>query len=122
VELPLPVWLGIEGEEFDGFGMRGVRLQRVIPGGPAAAAGLRGARDPAPRVVRRMNVPWTGYVILAMDGHPVRGWEDLTRLLEHHHPGDRTTLTVTVPPGRLHGDTVVELAAPPRRLPQRLEQ
>ncbi len=120
LEAPLPVWLGIEGEEFDGFGMHGVRVQRVIPGGPAAVAGVRGALDPAPRVVRRMNVPWTGYVILAMDGEPVRGWDDLTRLLLQHRPGDRATLTLTVPPGQLHGDTTVELAAPPRR-PQRLE-
>jgi len=124
VEAQLPVWLGIEGEEFEGFGMRGVRVQRVIPGGPAATAGLRGAEDPAPRVVRRMNVPWTGYVILAMDGHPVRDWDDLLRLLGTHSPGDQTTLTLTVPPGRLRGDTVVQLAAPPPqpapRRPERL--
>jgi S1-C subfamily serine protease len=116
----LPVWLGIEGEEFAGFGMRGVRVQRVIPGGPAAVAGLRGAADPAPELVRQMNVPWTGYVILAMDGEAVEDWDDLLRLLGSHQPGDQATLTISVPPGQLRGDTVVHLAAPPRRLPRRL--
>ncbi|RLB54422.1 MAG: trypsin [Deltaproteobacteria bacterium] len=110
---PLPVWLGIEGDAFSGFGIRGIRVQRVIPGGPAAAAGIRGAEDPAPAVVRRMNVPWTGYVILALDGHPVRGWPDMIRLLGGKRPGDRATLTITVPQGGMEGSAVVELGAPP---------
>jgi putative serine protease PepD len=110
----LPVWLGIEGEEFAGFGMRGVRIQRVVPGGPAARAGLRGARDPAPHAVRRLGVPWTGYVILAIDGQPVRDWDDLLGQLGRHRPGERTTLTVAAPPGPLTGDTTVRLASPPR--------
>jgi len=110
---PLPVWLGIEGDAFSGFGIRGIRVQRVIPGGPAATAGIRGAEDPAPAVIRRMNVPWTGYVILALDGHPVRGWPDMIRLLGGKHPGDRATLTITVPQGGMEGSAVVELGAPP---------
>ncbi len=111
----LPVWLGIEGEDFRGFGLRGVRVQRVIPGGPAAAAGLRGAEDPPPAIVLRRRMPWTGYVILAMDGHPVRGWRDLVHELGDRHPGDRAILTLAVPPGALTGDTVVELTSPPGR-------
>jgi S1-C subfamily serine protease len=107
------VWLGIEGTDFRGFGLRGVHVHRVIPGGPAAQAGLRGARDPAPQVVRQLGIAWTGYVILAVDNQPVSGFSDLTRALARRRPGQRARLRLAVPPGSLTGDAIVELAPPP---------
>jgi S1-C subfamily serine protease len=58
--LPLPrrIALGI------GAGPQAVRVGDVEPGGPAARAGLK-----------------SGDVIVALDGHPVTGADDLTRLL-----------------------------------------
>ena len=110
-----PVWLGIFGDDFRARGgAGGVRVQRVVPGSPAAEAGLRGAYDPAPGVVRRLGIPWTGHIILAVDGRRVRSMSELKRLLALRRPGQRATLAVTVGPGALEGETIVELREPPR--------
>lgn len=60
---------------------RGVVILDVVPGGPAAQAGL--AR---------------GDVLLEVDGEPVRSLADLRAILDRHRPGDRVTVTVQ------HGD------------------
>lgn len=112
-----PVWLGIYGDDFRGRGFAGVRVQQVVPGGPAATAGLLGAGDPAPPFVRRMGIQWTGHIILAVDGHPVRSMQELTGLLSRRRPGDRSTVFVTVGPGVVSGEAQVELSAPPSELP-----
>ena len=111
-----PVWLGIYGDDFRASGFAGVRVRQVVRGGPAARAGLLGATDPAPRAIRRLGVPWTGHIILAVDGHPVRSMADLQRVLAGRHPGERARLTLTVGPGVVSGETVVHLHAPPDRL------
>ncbi len=59
------------------FGGPGVRVDRVVPGSPAEAAGLA-----------------AGDVITAMDGKAVGGLRDYSRLLKGHQPGDTVTLTV----------------------------
>ncbi len=59
------------------FGGPGVRVERVVPGSPAEAAGL------AP-----------GDVITALDGEAVGGLRDYSHLLKAHSPGDTVTLTV----------------------------
>ena len=39
--------------------------------------------------------------------------KELQRVLAQHRPGEQALITVTVGPGILTGETVVELAAPP---------
>lgn len=108
-----PVWLGVFGEDFRAGGYAGVRVQQVIPGSPAQAAGVLGASDPAPLYVRQLGIPWTGHLILGVDGQPVRSMEELTSLLATRQPGERAVLSVTVGPGVLSGETTVKLTAPP---------
>ncbi|HMI90012.1 MAG TPA: trypsin-like serine protease, partial [Polyangiales bacterium] len=107
------VWLGVLGRDFKGHGYLGVRVERVSPQSPAAAAGLLGAADPAPPFIEQLGVPWTGHIILAVDARPVRNMKELQRVLAQHRPGEQAVVTVTVGPGILTGETVVELAAPP---------
>jgi S1-C subfamily serine protease len=115
-EVTTPVWLGIYGEEVETPRFRGVRVRGVVPDSPASRAGLRGAQDRPPPIVARMGVPWTGHIILALDGEPVPDLTALHRLLEHRHPGDRAVLTLTVgADAELTGEAMVELVAPPRR-------
>ncbi len=108
------VWLGIVGEDFQAAGFAGVRVQRVLPGSPAQAAGILGAADPAPIYVRQLGIPWTGHVILGMDGQPIRSMAELTAALGTRSAGARAVVSVTVGPGVLSGETVVKLAATPR--------
>ncbi|MCB9591577.1 MAG: trypsin-like peptidase domain-containing protein [Sandaracinaceae bacterium] len=106
-------FLGILGDDFRAPGVNGVRIRQVVPGSPAATAGLAGAADPAPVAVQRMRVPWTGHIILAVDGRPTRSMQELQARLAHRHPGDRTVLTVTVGPGVMSGQAVVTLGRRP---------
>ena len=108
-----PVWLGIYGDDFRSSGFSGVRIRQVVRGGPAQRAGLLGAVDPAPAAIRRLGVPWTGHIILAVDGRPVRSMTELKRVLEGRNPGDRARLTLTVGPGVVSGEAVVQLSEPP---------
>ncbi|MBX3270019.1 MAG: trypsin-like peptidase domain-containing protein [Sandaracinaceae bacterium] len=106
-------FLGILGDDFRGAGLAGVRIRQVVPGSPAATAGLAGASDPAPAAIQRMRIPWTGHIILAVDGRPTRSMQELQSLLARRRPGDRTILTVTVGPGVLSGQAVVTLGPRP---------
>ena len=110
-----PVWLGILGDDVEARGLRGVRVRRALPGGPAADAGVRGLSDPPPAFVRRMGMAWTGHIILAVDGQPVRSMADLQRILAGMRPGHEARLTLTVGAGRARGEAVVQLEPPPRR-------
>lgn len=112
-QVTTPVWLGIYGDDFRGGGFRGVRVQSVVARGPAAQAGLLGASDAAPRFVRQLGIAWTGHIILAVDGHPIRNMQELQRALSARRPGDKVTVTVTVGPGVVSGETVVRLQRPP---------
>jgi S1-C subfamily serine protease len=112
------VWLGILGGDYAGQG-GGVLVERVVPGSPAAQAGLRGARDRAPGFIRRLRIPWTGHIIVAVDGHRVRGMQDLKRVLLRHRPGEHATVSITVGPGVVSGETRVVLEPPPREVTSR---
>jgi S1-C subfamily serine protease len=101
---PVPSGLGIESEDFAQGSYAGVRLLHVEPGSPAHRAGLLGQRDPAPPLVHSLGLPWTGHIITAIDGVPIRSREHLDQILAAHGPGD-VRLTVTVGPGMLSGDT-----------------
>lgn len=61
-----------------------VRVVEVMPGGPAAAAGL---------------VP--GDIVAGIDGEPATGIDDLARLLDHNRIGAQVTLDVVRAAGRL---------------------
>lgn len=106
-------FLGILGDDFRAPGFVGVRIRQVVPGSPAESAGLAGAGDPPPAGVLQLGVPWTGHIIVAVDGRPVQGMQDLQTLLGQLRPGQRTVLTVTVGPGVVSAQTVVTLAERP---------
>lgn len=110
-----PVWLGVIATSFEGQG-GGVQVYRVYPGGPAADAGLRGAEDGAPSLVRRLGIRWTGHIITAVDGNPINDMSDLYEALKDRRPGQRARLTVTVGPGAVEGEATVVLEAPPREV------
>jgi serine protease Do len=83
-------WLGISGTTFEaqepwqapGRG-RGVLVTSVIPGGPAARAGLRG---------HDVNPP--GDIIVAIDGEPIDNWDDLLLALGAREPGQRVRVSL----------------------------
>lgn len=91
-----PAWLGISGTDLDEataqrFGLnvqRGVIVLNVVAGSPAARAGLR------PAQVRGNDIAALGDVIVALDGQPVSGMEDLAARIGAHQPGDVVELTV----------------------------
>jgi S1-C subfamily serine protease len=70
----------------------GAWLQEVTPGGPGAAAGLRGGTGST----RFQARPYAtgGDVIVAVDGRPVRRDSDLAALVSRRAPGTTVTLTI----------------------------
>jgi S1-C subfamily serine protease len=66
----------------------GVMVGLVIPGGPAASAGLRGSMDPESLIFRGK-----GDVIVQIDEHPIANFDDLYRVLDSHAPGDTIAVT-----------------------------
>ncbi len=72
---------------------KGVLVARVVPGGPADKAGLRGGN----REVLIAGVPMRagGDIIIAIDDRPVRRFEDLVNYLAlQTRVGDAVTLTI----------------------------
>ncbi|HWN38789.1 MAG TPA: trypsin-like peptidase domain-containing protein [Gammaproteobacteria bacterium] len=67
---------------------KGVAVIRVVPGSPAARAGLRAAEQTAAGRVR------LGDVIVAIDGQPTETMGAFVNLLDAHEFGERVTLTV----------------------------
>ncbi|HJL19639.1 MAG TPA: trypsin-like peptidase domain-containing protein [Sandaracinaceae bacterium LLY-WYZ-13_1] len=110
---PGGAFLGIYGAEFDGGGVAGVRIQRVVPDGPADRAGLAGSEDSPPSAVRRLGIPWTGHIIVAVDGHPTRSMRELEHALSRHRPGHRAVLDLSIGPNVLRGRAVVTLGRAP---------
>ena len=68
------------------LGLNGVAVARVIAGGPAAAAGLRGLREGQSGAVA------LGDVITKVAGAPVHTADDLFTVLDHHAMGDKVTV------------------------------
>jgi len=91
-----PAWLGISGTDLDAataqrFGLsvqKGVIVLEVVPDSPAARAGLR------PAEVRGNDIAALGDVIVALDGQPVEGMQDLAARIGAHQPGETVELTV----------------------------
>ncbi len=93
-------YLGIEGQDdlplavVEKLGLPvpyGVYVVRVVPGSPADKAGLRGAQP----TENPHTLPQGGDLIVAIDGHPVKTFDDLiSYLVRNVRPGDETTLTI----------------------------
>jgi S1-C subfamily serine protease len=67
-------------------------IARVVPGGPAASAGIKGG-DHSVRF-QASQVRAGGDVIIAVDGKKVIGPDDLARFISTYKPGDKVTLQV----------------------------
>ncbi len=68
--------------------LRGVIIERVEPGGPAATAGLRG-------LTRRGGQIGLGDVIVGIDDFEVENYDDLFNALDRYNPGDTVQVKVT---------------------------
>jgi len=69
----------------------GVLVQRVISGGAAERAGMRGGNQQA--YVGNTPILLGGDFIVALDGHQVTDPDEITALMEKHQPGDNVTVT-----------------------------
>ena len=74
----------------------GVLIQKVIPGGAAERAGLKGGTEQA--YVGNTPIMLGGDLIIAMDGQQVADPQDISGIMDKHQAGD--TITVTVLRGR----------------------
>jgi S1-C subfamily serine protease len=80
---------------------QGLVVVKVVTGGPAEAAGIRGFRLFTDRqkqggfIVSRAFVdPTTADRIIAVDGQRVRNADEFLELIERHRPGEQAVLTV----------------------------
>ncbi len=74
---------------------RGALIGEVTPGGPAAQAGLRGGSRSVPVPgYDQSGVTVGGDIIVAIDGYPVDGMDDLITRLEVYAVGDEVVLQV----------------------------
>ena len=86
----------------------GVYVASVVPGGPAAAAGVKGDSATA----NDTHLRGDGDLIIAVDGQAVHTFGDLISYVDYHkHPGDTVTLTVLRKAGQT--DLTVTLGARP---------
>jgi S1-C subfamily serine protease len=95
-------WLGITGTDLDLYireeldlpsDLQGTLVLEVIGGGPADRSGLRGGTD----IVRLegRELPVGGDIILAIDGQPVRGIDDVViYLVRNTQPGQEVQLAI----------------------------
>jgi len=71
----------------------GALIDSVLPGGPGDRAGLRGGTSDEP--FEGMDVKRGGDVVVGIDGHPVRGAQDLVRIVsEVLRPGQKAHFTI----------------------------
>ncbi len=93
-------WLGISGTTVDLLlqtandlkAQQGAYIVQVIPGGPAAQAGLKGATGQTS--VSGVTVPTGGDVITAIDGEPVNNYADLLSLVSFRDPTSQIDVTI----------------------------
>jgi S1-C subfamily serine protease len=71
---------------------QGVLIERVLSGGPAADAGIKGATGQA--TISGQTFPVGGDIITKVDGKPITGMDDVVSAVNDHKPGDEITLTV----------------------------
>jgi S1-C subfamily serine protease len=70
----------------------GVLIQRVLPGGAAASAGLRGGNEQA--YVGNTPIMLGGDLIIAIDGQEVTDPQDINAIMEKHQAGDTVSVTI----------------------------
>jgi S1-C subfamily serine protease len=70
----------------------GVLIQRVIPGGAADRAGLRGGDQQA--YVGNQPIMLGGDLIVAIDGQQVSDPQDINNITDKHQPGDMISVTI----------------------------
>ncbi|HEV2444287.1 MAG TPA: trypsin-like peptidase domain-containing protein [Candidatus Sulfopaludibacter sp.] len=69
----------------------GVLIQRVVPGGAADRAGLRGGNEPA--LLGNTQIMLGGDLIVAIDGQQVADPQDISAIMDKHRAGDTVTVT-----------------------------
>ena len=102
------VWLPVDPETAEQIGLpadHGVLIERVLPGGAADKAGLRGGSQRA----YKGNIPVMlgGDLVVALDGQDIGSPQDLSAAMNAHRAGD--TVTVTIFRGRRQMDIKVVL-------------
>ncbi len=70
----------------------GVLIQKVVPGGAAERAGLRGGNEQV--YVGNMALILGGDLIVAVDGQPVNDPQDINALMDKHQAGDTVSVTI----------------------------
>ncbi|WP_158749082.1 S1C family serine protease [Acidobacterium sp. S8] len=70
----------------------GVLIQRVLPGGPAERAGLRGGNQTA--YLGNTQIYLGGDLIVGIDDQQVASTQDIDEIMDHHQVGDVITVTV----------------------------
>jgi S1-C subfamily serine protease len=71
---------------------KGILVERVTPGGPAAQAGIRGGTKSVLAGLQELRIG--GDVLVSVDGKPITSQMDLNLLLNRARPGDTITLTI----------------------------
>ncbi len=93
-------YLGISGEDIDPQiaqalnlpASQGVLVARVLSGGPADDAGIKGATGQA--TIAGQTFPVGGDIITKVDGKTITGMDDVISAVNGHKPGDQITLTI----------------------------
>jgi 2-alkenal reductase len=98
---------GLSLQEIQALGLKstsGAYVTSVVPGGPAATAGILAGATPLSIAGTSTGVNSGGDLITAIDGQPVVTFSDLIRyLILNKNPGDTITLTV------LRGDQTLQI-------------
>jgi S1-C subfamily serine protease len=71
---------------------QGVLIERVLSGGPADDAGIKGATGQA--TIGGQTFPVGGDIITKVDGKPITGMDEVISAVNEHKPGDEITLTI----------------------------
>jgi S1-C subfamily serine protease len=71
---------------------QGIMIERVVPGGPAAQAGIRGGTRSVLAGLQELRTG--GDVLVAVDGKPITSQVELNLLLNRARPGDTITLEI----------------------------
>jgi S1-C subfamily serine protease len=70
----------------------GVLIQKVVPGGAAERAGLRGGTEQA--FVGNIPILLGGDLIVAIDGREVTDPQDISEMMDKHQAGDAVSVTI----------------------------
>jgi S1-C subfamily serine protease len=97
VHIGATAFLGVQLGNSASFGGQGATIVGVVPGAPAAAAGL---------------VP--GDVIIAVAGRAVSGPSDIAPIILAHKPGDKVTVTYFDASGQNQSASVTLASGPPQ--------